>query len=214
MAVAISGQASFRAAMVAGALNVVSELAQTWAAYYLALSIADWFWNPPRAAEELAAAIALEAVSGLAADRAAPIGSSGSPTGSSPSAPANLPPTPATTANPSPAAGANVPHLGLGGLVSSRTLAIVGDSMRAGGNAREAIIPLDDERAKGTIGAEIADYVVEKMGPGGSTIHLHLHGNLISPDKLPKVMREMTRQVNRGQDRLSSSNSFRVTKKG
>ncbi len=104
----------------------------------------------------------------------------------------------------------NVDHFEHGGLLTKRTLAMIGD---AGiGSQREVILPLgNDSRALD----EIAGRISERM-PGGGAIHhhwdVHIDG-VISGDNLHKVMREMSASVSRGTGRLQSSNSIRVTKR-
>jgi hypothetical protein len=139
-----------------------------------------------------------------------PSGSSSGSGSSSPSAPTNLPPTAATSANPNPPplpTIATVLHMAGGGLVSGPTLAIVGDSMRSSAHgASEAVIPLDNPRAM----QQIAEAMVEYMPGNQSVTHIHIKGDVIDHNGL---MRTMTRQINRGSARLSSSNALRLTRR-
>lgn len=114
-----------------------------------------------------------------------------------------------------PAAAAPVQHTNIqsfakGGLVTGPTLAIIGDSVHgsSSGQSREAAIPLDDPAAMTAIGAALAPY----LQSSGTTIHVNVKG-MISPDNLNKVMKDMSRKVIRGQGNITSSNSFRVTKR-
>jgi hypothetical protein len=98
----------------------------------------------------------------------------------------------------------NAQHFAGGGLISSPTLAVIGDSIRGSGQ-REAAIPLDDPQA--------VEAIVEALGGGtGTVIHNHIKG-VISGDNLTKVMRKMSRSVIKGQARLTANTSYKVTRK-
>lgn len=116
---------------------------------------------------------------------------------------------PAVQSAPNPVSITNVQHFAAGGLITGRTLAVIGDSLTPGRDSREAVLPLDNENAIG----QIAEAVAAKMpGGSGTVIHQTVQG-LISPDQLTKVMKKMTRAVNRGQGRLLASNAAKVTKR-
>jgi hypothetical protein len=101
-----------------------------------------------------------------------------------------------------------VPHFASGALISAPTLAMIGDSS-AGGSAREAVLPLDDSRAMDAIAGEIAS----RMGGGmGGGIHVHVKG-MISSDNLRQVVRKISRDVGKGNVRLNTTNSYRITKR-
>jgi hypothetical protein len=146
MAGMISGQESFGKAMEKATLNMLAQMAQKWAEYYLALGIGNLFTDPAAAAEEFAAAAALEAISGVMAGLAS--GSSGSGAGSGAGA---------TQAGQTQASGSGggggqqivgVTHLAAGGVVSKKIM--IGDSP-SGGDADEAILPLSDAGAMSKI---------------------------------------------------------------
>src|SRR5579859_206052 len=85
-----------------------------------------------------------------------------------------------------------------GGLITQPTIALAGES------GREAIIPLDDPKTtkalrEGGVG-------------GGTTHHWHIDG-MISPDNLTKVVKQISKMVDRGQVHLTASNSLRLTKR-
>jgi hypothetical protein len=85
-----------------------------------------------------------------------------------------------------------------GGLVTSPTLALVGES------GREAVIPLDDPRTKSAMGGS---------GVGGDVHHHWSINGMISSDNMAKVMKTMSKMVSRGQASLTASNSLRLTKR-
>ena len=106
-------------------------------------------------------------------------------------------------------------HLAGGGLVSQPTLAIIGDSISSarGGAGREAVLPLDDSRAIDQITSEISRRMPQPENQRPTTTieqHYHIKGNLLDHSAL---VQQVNRQVRKGAVRLSSSNSFRVTKK-
>jgi hypothetical protein len=104
---------------------------------------------------------------------------------------------------PQPAQFTNVQKLAGGGLLTRPTMAMLAE--RAGNTKGEAAIPLDDPRAVSAI--------VEALGGGGATHnHFYIEG-LISGDNLNQVVKNIDRNIQRGKTRLTSSNSFRVTKK-
>jgi hypothetical protein len=84
-----------------------------------------------------------------------------------------------------------------GGLIQAPTLSMIGEA------GREAVLPLDDPRAM--------DSIREGIG-GGTTHHWHIEG-MISPDNLGKVVKQISRAVNKGQVNLTASNSLRLTKR-
>jgi hypothetical protein len=117
---------------------------------------------------------------------------------------------PATQAQTAPTGGQNVPHLAEGGLVTAPTLAVVGDS-RNGGRGNEAVIPLDNPEALQMIAGAIAGH----LGGTGTNVQVTNHINgVISADKLTKVIKQMDRQISKRQSRLTSGNSFRITRRG
>lgn len=209
MAAAISGQQTFGAAMEAETLKVISSIAQHWADYYFALAIAEYASQDyAAAAGHTAAAIAFEAVAGITAGLASSIQSNSSGSGSSSTS--SAPTSPAQTAGTPPPAATNAPHFAAGGVVTQRMVAVVGDS-RSGGNAREGILPLDNPVAMDAIAGAIAGRM---HGGSGDTHNYHIDvRNLINGNDLTKLVKDISRHVERGHARFTSSNSFRVTKR-
>jgi hypothetical protein len=93
--------------------------------------------------------------------------------------------------------GVSIQHFAEGGLITAPTLALMGEA------GREAVIPLDNPRAKQQMG---------DAGMGGTHFHINVEG-LISPDNLTKVVKKISDRVNRGQLHLQASNTFRITKR-
>ncbi|HWR36367.1 MAG TPA: phage tail tape measure protein [Clostridia bacterium] len=197
---------ALRKGMAAEAATIAGKAAM-WGAYYTAWGIADLFWNPARAGADFAAAAQFFAVAALAGSFAYAIkpesqrGERGAPDSAQPIETAGD----AAKAEASPIQTQNIQHFATGGLVSRRTLAVLGDSV-GGGNATEAAIPLDDPRA-------VAKIVQALGGGGGTTNHYHIAG-VISDDNLHKVIKKIDRKVNKGGVPLTSSNARRVTRRG
>lgn len=99
--------------------------------------------------------------------------------------------------------GNNVKRFASGGLVTGRTMAMIGDSVdQAGGDQVEAAIPLDDPRAVARIR--------EALGGQGTTVNIK---GLISGDNLHKVMKKMSREVSTGKGRLTAGATKRITRR-
>lgn len=94
----------------------------------------------------------------------------------------------------------SVQHFAEGGLITAPTIALAGEA------GREAVIPLEDKRAMSEIGKAIGEH------GGGSTHHWHIDG-LISADHLTKVVKQISKMVDKGQVHLTASNSLRLTKR-
>lgn len=151
-----------------------------------------------------AAEMGVLGVAAGAAGRALSSSSSAASTGSAGSGSTGTAPVIAS-APPQPVQTTNVQRFAGGGLVSGPTLAMIGDSTKNNGKQEEAALPLDDPQA--------VKKIVEALGGGGGpTIHLHVKG-MVSPDNLKKVIKDINRKVSSGQVNLTSSNSFRVTKR-
>jgi hypothetical protein len=206
LAAAVQGTLSASQAIEQAVGKMIGNMAKQWAQYFMGLAIADMFWNPARAAAELAAAAALEMVGSLASSWGSGTGSTSS-SGSTSNAPLAITSAAAqSSANPSGAP--NVPHLAEGGLVTGPTLVMAGDA-RSGGasNNTEAIIPLHNREAMDEIASAIAD----RIGGNGMTVNV---GGMISSDNLNKVVRQMSSQIKRGQTRMTARNSYRLTRRG
>jgi hypothetical protein len=98
-----------------------------------------------------------------------------------------------------------------GGLVSAPTMAMIGDTAM-GGDANEAVLPLDHPDSMAKIAAAIAPHLAGMMGDGGTHFHVNVKG-LVSDDTLSNIMTKMSKKVNKGTGSLLSSNTHRVTKR-
>jgi uncharacterized protein YukE len=61
----VNGTATFAQVMKKIIFDLIASMAEQWGSYYLALGIADLFWNPAKGAAELAAGAALMALAGV-----------------------------------------------------------------------------------------------------------------------------------------------------
>jgi len=205
----ILGQESFGVAMeraLAQYLARVAAQAAIDAIYFTARGFAALAsWDFSGATNWFTAAAIAGGVAGAAGAAAHAInpGSGGSKTEGNPRAGINDN-SPATQSGGQPAQQRNVASFAAGALVSTPTLAIVGDS-RTGGRAREGVLPLDDPEAMGAI--------VEALGGGRGSTNFYVQG-LVSADELRKLVRKIDRQVSRGQSRLTARNAYRVTRRG
>ena len=205
---AVSGADSFDAAMkkiLKSALAALAGEAVVHVAKEIALAFSSIAaYDYPGASQHFAAAAKWTAVAALAgaAGAAMPSGSSsggGSSSGNQPTIQQNA--STKTTGNPT--SSVNVAKLAGGGLIEHQMLAIVGDAP-GGGNSPEAIIPLNDHAALAGIASAIAGHM--KMA-GGGEMRIHLESDI------PMLVRKVSQKVGRGQARLLSSNSIRVTKR-
>lgn len=156
MAGALLSEQSFGAAIEKATAQILAQIAAQsamWALYYLAMGVADTFWNPARAGADFTAAAefgALAAITGAAA-----VGLNGAG-GSSSGSKAGAPTAGGGGGNVQLGGGGGsggptgVTKLAAGGLVSSPTVIMAGDSP-SGGAAPEAIIPLSDPSAMSQI---------------------------------------------------------------
>jgi hypothetical protein len=201
----ITGQESFGEAMIHSTEKMISQMAKQWAEYFAAKAMVDIWTDPPLGAAEIAAAVALEAISGVLGSLASGTKSTSSASDKSagPSvdkfAPANQP-------EQQPVTTTNVQHFEQGGLIPYPMLAMIGET-------REVIVPLDrDSRAID----EIADRIAMRIGGGGAggdVIHNWNIQGMISADNMQKVAQRLSRGVGKGQMRLLASNSIRVTRR-
>ena len=101
----------------------------------------------------------------------------------------------------------NVLSFASGAIVTQPTMAMIGDT-RSGGSQTEGVFPLDDPQAIDMLAQRFGFF---KHALGHSEIHVHIKGDVIDHRHL---MKHISRQVNRGQGRLTAGNSFRVTRRG
>lgn len=98
----VNGTQTFGQLMKKLMFDLIASIAEQWGAYYLAIGIADLFWNPAQGAAEIAAGTALLALAGVlrglsgAASKNAATGASSGGTSASASSPATSRPAPET----------------------------------------------------------------------------------------------------------------------
>jgi hypothetical protein len=211
----IAGEEGLGAAMESATKQFIGQIgarALVQGMFYLAQGIADTFWNPARAGADFAAAGEFLALGALASGAAAAIpggsssaaGGGGSYSGSGT--------TGITTSGSGAAAGpvTSVHKFAAGGLVSSPTLAMIGDSP-SGGSAAEAVLPLDHPETMAKIAAAIAPHL---GGPGGAshTFNGTFFGQLKHSD-LKRLTKQINTAVNRGTATLKSTSTGRIVKR-
>lgn len=109
---------------------------------------------------------------------------------------------PATQPQAGPVGITTVQRFANGGLITQPTLGILAERP---GSKGEVAFDLDDERAKSNIR--------DAMGGGGTVVHVHVHGGMITGDNLKKVVNEINKGVKNNTLHLKSSDSFRVTRR-
>jgi hypothetical protein len=204
MTAMISGQESFGQAMEQATLKMVGGMAKTWAEYYAGLAMADLVTPGAQAkgAGELAASIALFAISGAMSGLAGNMGkTAATATGST----ATITQSAATVAaGPGPSS-VNVPRLFSGAIVTQPTMAMIGDR-QDGGSQAEGVFPLGDPRARQALMDAFG------LGGGGTTHNYYING-MISTTDLTRLTRVISRGANTGRVRMSVTNSNRVTRR-
>lgn len=197
----IDHQQSFGKAMEKSTFEMLATMAEKWGAFYLAKGIADIWLNPAAAAEELAGGTALEVLGGVLSGLGSRGGSGGTSASSTQSQSSGVD-TGGSTRSTIGITG--VQKFAMGGLISAPTLAVIGENP----GESEAVLPLDNPKSMAKIGKSIS----ENGGGGGHTFNVHVKG-LVSPDTLTKVMSQISNRVGKGQGKLVSSNTFRITKR-
>jgi len=146
----ITGQKSFGKAMEEMTFKMIASMAEQWGAYFAAKGIADLFLDPPLGGAEIAAAAGLFALAGTLSGLAS--GSGGG--GGSGSGPQGAPVAGQGGGNVQLGGGSGsnqnqgITHLAGGGVVTHQIM--VGDS-ESGGDADEAVIPLENDGALSAI---------------------------------------------------------------
>jgi hypothetical protein len=197
----IDHQQSFGKAMEKSTFEMLATMAEKWGAFYLAKGIADIWLNPAAAAEELAGGTALEVLGGVLSGLGSRGGSGGTSASSTQSQSSSVD-TGGSTRSTIGITG--VQKFALGGLISAPTLAVIGENP----GESEAVLPLDNPKTMAKVGQSISN----AGGGGGHTFNVHVKG-LVSPDTLTKVMSQISNKVGKGQGKLVSSNTFRITKR-
>jgi hypothetical protein len=200
-AAVVEGQESMAQAMEQSVGKLIANLANTWAQYFMAMAIADMFFNPARAAAELAAAAALEMLGALAGSLG---GGGGAKTSASGSSTVKIPSNVATTGQgiQGTTAVVNVPRFQAGGLVTAPTIAMIGEF---GGNRQpEGVIPLGNPQALSMIGKAIADHL-----PQASSQAITI---TIETD-ISQTIKRINTATTTGRARLLATDSMRLTRR-
>lgn len=203
-----SGQKSLGAAVeeaVSKTLESLSGQAAAYALFYTGLGLAALAEGDAASAGNFfLAAAEMAAVAVVAGSIGMAMGGGSSATTGGGSGPSQST-TGATQGPVNPVNTQNVSRFGGGGLVTGRTLAMIGDSKsNANQNATEAILPLDDEESMNKLRTGLGT-----QGGGGMTMIVQ---GLISPDNLGQVMDQMSARVQAGK-KLVASHANRVIKK-
>jgi hypothetical protein len=198
-AAVVAGQESMAQAMEQSVGKLIANLANTWAQYFMAMAIADMFFNPARAAAELAAAAALEMLGALAGSLG---GGGGAKTSASGSSTVKIPSNTATQGTVGTTAVVNVPRFQAGGLVTAPTIAMIGEF---GGNRQpEGVIPLGNPQALTMIGKAIADHLPQASSQA-VTITLETD--------ISQTIKRINTATSTGRARLLATDSMRVTRR-
>lgn len=194
---------------IAGSIiSAIASIAEKKGIEQLAEAFGSWPDAAGMAHHFAAAALWFTLAGAVSAGAGAAAGSGNNNATSSGGAVAPQAPSAAQAPGQQPVQTINVQSLAGGGLISRKSLMVLGDSA-SGGNQREVVLPLgQDDNAMN----EIAGRIVERMPGGGGVVNnFHFKGSLIDHSRL---LREQTRMMKRGQGRLTVSNSYRVTRRG
>lgn len=165
----VSGTESAGKAIEQAMFKTIGAIAAQWGAYFIAKGAADVV-NPAtsgQGAVELAEGAALEALAGILGGLASALGSSSKSSASSKttaSGSTSTSTTAASTSGPNPVQVQNVQSFAIGGLASTPTLAMIGDS-EGGGAAMEAVIPLENQRALTSIADALVPALLRTLIP-------------------------------------------------
>lgn len=181
-------------------IQEIAKQAEVKGAAKLAEALGEVFHNPAAAAGDFAAATAWFALAGgISAAAGAVAGSSATP-GTAANPISTQSSSPVGQTQQTPVSVVNTQRLAGGGLISEKTLAVIGDSI-TGGSAREAVIPLDDPKA--------ASAISDALGGSQGDVHVHVKG-VISADNLNKVVKKMARGINNGSARFTINQGRKI----
>jgi hypothetical protein len=182
----------------ASSLASIAAQAAVKAIFYTAEGIASIWTNPPASGAYFTAAAEMALVAGAAGVAGHELAGAGGSSGSGNTAQSAT--TNSNTGQSNRSGGGQVSGVMMasGGLVTAATLAVIGEA------GPEAVIPLDDPRAKSAMG---------ESGVGGDVHHHWNINGMISADNMVKVAGKLSKMVSRGQVQLTASNSLRLTKR-
>lgn len=185
----------------AASLAQIASQAAVKALFYTAEGVASAFTDATAATGYFTAAAEMGAVAALAGVAGHELAGAAGGGGSTNTAQSHTSESNTSQSNRSGGAVIGIQHFATGGLIDSPTLAIMGEDSK-----KEAVLPLEDPRAMAQIGQAIGE------NGGGTTHHWHVNG-MISPDNLAKVVKQISKAVDKGQVHLTATNSLRVTKR-
>jgi hypothetical protein len=213
---AIAGEEGFGQAMKAATKQFIDQIgmrALTQGMYYAAQGVADLFWFPERAAADFEASAMFLAIgaAGVASASAIGGGSSGQGVGGGSyggtGTTGNV--TSGTRGAPGPAT--TTTKLAGGGLISSPTIAMIGDAP-GGGAADEAVMPLDSPEAMAKIAAALGPHLGGGSDGSSHTLNGTFFGSIRHSD-LKRLTRQINQAVNKGTATLNSTRTGRIVKR-
>jgi hypothetical protein len=213
---AIAGEEGFGQAMKAATKQFIDQIgmrALTQGMYYAAQGVADLFWFPERAAADFEASAMFLAVgaAGVGAASAIGGGSSGQGVGGGSYGGTGTTGISTSGAGAAPGPASSVTKLATGGLISSPTMAMIGDSV-SGGSADEAVMPLDSPEAMAKIAAALGPHLGGGGGGGSHTFNGSFFGDIRHSD-LKRLTKKINQAVNRGTATLKSTQTGRIVKR-
>jgi hypothetical protein len=212
---AIAGEEGFGQAMKTATKQFIDQIgmrALTQGMYYAAQGVADLFWFPERAATDFEASAMFLAIGAAGVASASAIGGGASSGGAGSSysgsgTAGNI--TSGTGGAPGPAT--TTTKLAGGGLISSPTIAMIGDAP-GGGAADEAVMPLDSPEAMAKIAAALGPHLGGGSDGSSHTFNGSFFGSLRHSD-LKRLTRQINQAVNKGTATLNSTRTGRIVKR-
>lgn len=184
----VSGSETAGQAIEKAVFSMIGKIAEQWGAYYLARAIADTFDNPAAAGAEYAAGIALEALGGLMQGLSSLAGSTSKPATTTTAATQSTSTVASGTSSAQPVGTQNVEHFATGTVALGPTLAVIGDS-ESGGSQKEAVLPLENQRALGIIADALIPALLYAMSKrqGAADVPSFFDGALVSSPMLAMI---------------------------
>jgi hypothetical protein len=212
---AIAGEEGFGQAMKTATKQFIDQIgmrALTQGMYYAAQGVADLFWFPERAATDFEASAMFLAIGAAGVASASAIGGGASSGGAGSSysgsgTTGNI--TSGTGGAPGPAT--TTTKLASGGLITSPTMAMIGDAP-GGGAADEAVMPLDSPEAMAKIAAALGPHLGGGSDGASHTFNGSFFGQIRHSD-LKRLTRQINQAVNKGTATLKSTQTGRIIKR-
>jgi hypothetical protein len=193
-------------------IDQIGMRALTQGMYYAAQGVADLFWFPERAATDFEASAMFLAIGAAGVASASAIGGGASSGGAGSSysgsgTTGNI--TSGTGGAPGPAT--TTTKLAGGGLISTPTIAMIGDAP-GGSAADEAVMPLDSPEAMAKIAAALGPHLGGGSDGSSHTFNGSFFGSLRHSD-LKRLTRQINQAVNKGTATLNSTRTGRIVKR-